>query len=112
MKEDFLQYKLSERLRQKEILFFHVPNGGKRSKREAAKFVAMGVRAGVHDLVVLLDKGVTVFIEVKVGKGVLSKSQEKFHEEIKMVSHNSHLLQSDSVEDGLAQLEAILALYD
>lgn len=28
---------------------FHVPNGGKRNKREAARLKAMGVRPGVHD---------------------------------------------------------------
>lgn len=31
-------------------LLFHVPNGGKRSKVEAARFKAMGVQAGVPDL--------------------------------------------------------------
>ena len=31
-------------------LLFHIPNGGKRSKAEAARFKAMGVRAGVSDI--------------------------------------------------------------
>lgn len=32
---------------------FHVPNGGSRSKIEGARFKAMGVRAGVSDLLLL-----------------------------------------------------------
>lgn len=31
-------------------LMFHIPNGGKRSKAEAARFVRMGVKAGVSDV--------------------------------------------------------------
>ena len=31
-------------------LMYHVPNGGKRSKSEAARFRAMGVKAGVPDI--------------------------------------------------------------
>lgn len=31
-------------------LLFHIPNGGKRSKTEAARFRAAGVRSGVPDL--------------------------------------------------------------
>lgn len=35
-----------------DAVFFHVPNGGKRTKAEAGRFKAMGVKAGVPDLVV------------------------------------------------------------
>lgn len=31
-------------------LMYHIPNGGKRSKSEAARFRAMGVKAGVPDI--------------------------------------------------------------
>lgn len=31
-------------------LMIHIPNGGKRSKSEAARFKAMGVKAGVSDV--------------------------------------------------------------
>ena len=35
----------------------HVPNGGRRDIREAAKFKRMGVKAGVPDLVLLYPSG-------------------------------------------------------
>lgn len=38
-------------------LLFHIPNGGKRSKAEAARFKAMGVRAGVSDIFLPVARG-------------------------------------------------------
>lgn len=35
----------------------HSPNGGYRGKREAAKFKAMGVKPGFHDLILLVRRG-------------------------------------------------------
>ena len=35
----------------------HSPNGGFRNKREAAKFKAMGTKAGFHDLILLVRRG-------------------------------------------------------
>jgi hypothetical protein len=34
------------------LTYAHVPNGGRRSKAEAGAFKAMGVRAGVPDLLI------------------------------------------------------------
>lgn len=59
-------------------MFFHIPNGGKRNAREAAKFKAMGVRAGVPDIVILAD-GRAYFMELKAGRGALTQSQREFH---------------------------------
>lgn len=38
-------------------LLHHIPNGGKRSKSEAARFKAMGVKAGVPDLFLPVPRG-------------------------------------------------------
>ncbi len=43
---------------------FHVPNGGKREGREAAKLQRMGVRAGVADLLWLRPAGIAVTFDV------------------------------------------------
>ena len=54
-------------------LMYHVPNGGKRSKSEAARFRAMGVKAGVPDIFLpvgiqkldLVDRGQYTIIRTK-----------------------------------------------
>jgi hypothetical protein len=43
---------LARWLRRRGVRFCHVPNGGTRGKREAAKLVAEGVEAGVPDYLV------------------------------------------------------------
>jgi len=111
MKEDYLQYKLCDWMRNRDIMHFHVPNGGKRNKREAARFKAMGVKAGVHDLIILLSDARVIFIELKVGKNKLQPAQIKFDEWLKNQSHQSHLIHADSVEEGVLQLRSILQSY-
>ena len=61
------------------IPFFHVPNGGYREKREAYKLKAMGVKAGVPDICILLARHGYhgLWIEMKREKGgVLSEAQK------------------------------------
>ena len=45
----------------------HVPNGGKRSKREAARFKRMGVRPGVSDYLLPVARGIhhSLWVELK-----------------------------------------------
>jgi hypothetical protein len=59
--------------------FFHVPNGGKRSKAEAGIFKAMGVDPGVEDLVFVQRGGLVYFLELKSPTGRRSKAQIDFH---------------------------------
>lgn len=54
---------------------FHVPNGGTRDKREAAKFKAMGVIRGEPDLILLKDYK-TFGLELKQPDGEQSLSQK------------------------------------
>lgn len=61
-----------------ELTFFHVPNGGRRSRTEGRIFKGLGVRAGVPDLVVLFPGGRTAFIEIKAPNGRLSAAQKAF----------------------------------
>lgn len=48
--EDKEQEIVARWLTRNRILFYHIPNGGKRDKREAAKFKRCGVQAGVPDI--------------------------------------------------------------
>lgn len=65
--------KMSER-----CAVWHTANGGKRSKSEGTRLKAMGVVAGVPDLIFVWSRDFTTrvgAIELKVGKGTLSASQ-------------------------------------
>lgn len=62
------------------ILAFHVPNGGSRNIKEAAKFKRMGVMAGVSDIIILTpSEGHNgAVLELKTTKGRVSKAQKEF----------------------------------
>ena len=63
-------------------LWFAVPNQrGTRKRWENEMLVAMGVRAGVPDLVFVLPGGRVGFIELKAAKGRMETSQLIFAEE-------------------------------
>lgn len=59
---------------------FHVPNGGSRNRIEAAKFKAMGVRAGVPDLILLHRSGAYAYLalELKAGKNTQTANQKLY----------------------------------
>lgn len=61
-------------------LLFHIPNGGRRDKREAARFKAMGVKPGVSDVFLPVARGGYhgLFIELKAPGGRASNYQKKF----------------------------------
>lgn len=58
-------------------LVYHVPNGGKRSKRTGASLKHQGVRRGIPDLVLPFARGgySHMYLELKTKKGHLSKDQ-------------------------------------
>lgn len=52
-----------------------IPNGGLRTKAEAARFAWTGVVAGIPDLLLMMPGGKVGFIEVKTDTGRLSPAQ-------------------------------------
>ena len=62
------------------VLWFHCPNGESRSARTGAKLKAMGVRAGVADLIIVRPGGLVYFLELKTAKGSLSIAQRAFRD--------------------------------
>jgi hypothetical protein len=62
------------------VVYFHVPNGGSRNAAEGARFKAIGVKAGVPDLIFLAHQRFYC-LEFKEpnGKGVLSTAQRAMH---------------------------------
>lgn len=61
-------------------LLFHIPNGGKRDAKEAARFKAMGVKAGVPDLClpVSMNGYAGLYIEMKYGKNTTTVKQKEW----------------------------------
>jgi hypothetical protein len=59
------------------LVWTHCPNGGKRSKVEAAIFKGLGVRPGVSDLL-LWHRGKAYALELKVEGGRPSEAQMQF----------------------------------
>lgn len=65
-----------------QVLVFHVPNGGLRTKAEAAKLKWVGVVPGVPDLVVIVPKGLVFLMEVKPIGGHLTGEQPAMFERL------------------------------
>ena len=65
-------------------LLFHIPNGGKRSKSEAVRFRAAGVRSGVPDLFLPCSRGGFhgLWIEMKAMGGRVSREQEQWRKDL------------------------------
>jgi hypothetical protein len=61
-------------------LWLHIPNGGWRTKVEAAKFARMGVRAGVLDLLLIDPAAKYYWLELKTKSGRLTEEQLAFCE--------------------------------
>jgi hypothetical protein len=76
-----------------ECLVFAIPNGGLRSKREAARLKWTGVLAGVPDLIVVAPRHV-LFIEVKAPKGVTSEDQKAVHAHLRGLGYTVAIARS------------------
>ena len=92
--EHKLQVMACKYLKAQGILHFSVPNGGKRSYMTANYLKAEGLTAGVADLVVLLPKGTTVFLEFKAKKGKQQEEQKKFEKEVTELGFDYHVVKS------------------
>ena len=58
-----------------DAIIYAVPNGGLRTKAEAARMKWTGTLAGVPDLAIIAPGGMARFLEVKAGAGRLSPEQ-------------------------------------
>ncbi len=78
--EQFLQRAVCAHLKVRGVpglVWFHPPNGGKRSPIEAAIMNGLGVRAGVADLI-FLHVGIAYALELKAEGGRQTESQMRF----------------------------------
>lgn len=92
------------------LLLHHSPNGGKRNAREAARFKAMGTRAGFPDLALLVPRGPYhgAFFELKAPKGVLSVYQKAYIEALRKQGYYIAIIRS--IDDFINETEKYLQL--
>lgn len=117
-KEENIQMQIVTYCRHKNILMFAPVNeniwagvirqtligllGEARGKATAARIISklvsknqrMGQKPGVTDLVVMLDKGLTIFVELKTKTGRLSEDQKKFGSELTRRGHYGYVCRS------------------
>jgi len=104
--EQLIHRAVVQHLRQRGVpglVYFHVPNGGKRKPIEAAIFKSLGVRAGVSDLI-LLHGGHFFALELKAPGGKPTESQIEFQQAV----HNAggYTAMPEGLDRALACLEA------
>lgn len=92
----------------RNIVWMHIPNGGKRTKAEAGIFKALGVKAGTPDLVFILPGGRAAFAEIKGPNGRLSPTQKAFKEDVEELG--CPWVEVKSIDDMKAALQAWGAL--
>lgn len=63
--------------------FTHIPLGGQRHSRAAARLAAMGTKAGWPDYIIV-HNGNAIFIELKTDRGSLSAVQKQVHEKLRL----------------------------
>lgn len=91
--EHRLQCSIVETLDKAEIMFFAVPNGGKRDRKTAEDLRKEGLRPGVSDLILLLPKR-AVFVEVKVPGNYQSPKQKTFQKVVELLGFEYHVWKS------------------
>ena len=101
MTEHDLQCAICNYLDIRRVCYWAVPNGGKRSKTESARFKKEGVKSGVPDISIVHD-GMYFGLEVKkpktlTPKGRLSKNQKEMIEKIE--EHGGDVKVVYSVQD-------------
>lgn len=109
-REDILQFHAAQWLRANNIAFIHVPNEGKRSAREAARLIALGLQPGAHDLILFLPDGVFL-IELKTIDGKVSQHQKNWHERLSKMQYRQTILRAASPDDLISQLAELLKAH-
>ena len=88
-----------------QVVIFAVPNGGLRSKAEAARLKWTGVLAGVLDLVLVLPERRSAYWETKTPKGRLTDDQRKFIAKLEAAGHVWALVRD--IDDARRELVAL-----
>ena len=107
--EDNFQKAVARYLDAKGVLWFHCPNGGHRNVAEAAKLKAMGVKAGIPDILILEPRKFCygLAIELKVGKNKCTDYQKEMQRYF--IAHNWNVLVSYSLDEVIHEIDKYLS---
>jgi len=97
--EDDLQHAVITFLRwalPHDAMAWAIPNGGKRSPREAARMKGLGVVSGIPDIGICF-RGRCIFLELKSARGVMSEAQKAMHK--KLIYCGADVMLIRSLED-------------
>ena len=76
-----------------QYCIFSVPNGGLRTKTEAKILKQTGLKAGVSDLIIVLNSKV-LFCELKTEIGTQSDEQKEFEKIVTLLNHKYYLIRT------------------
>jgi hypothetical protein len=85
------------------LVWWHTPNGGRRSRIEAAIFAGLGVRPGVADLI-LLHNGRVFALELKTDAGRPTAAQMQFVSDFNAAGGTAAI--TNGLDQALRALEA------
>jgi hypothetical protein len=87
----------------RETYFFAVPNGGFRTRTEAAILIGQGVKPGVPDLI-FISRGKPFGLELKAAKGVVSDNQVTAHDSLRGAGMKIGIART--IDEAIASLKA------
>lgn len=91
------------------LAYCHVPNGGYRTPAQAGAFKALGVRAGVPDLLLWTPFGRSFGIELKAGRGRISDVQVLWRSTLESLGHRVYVCWSLDEVEAVLRLEGVPA---
>lgn len=113
--EDDCQRAIVKVLRRYEGLGFltycHVPNQLGRTATLRKIFAALGLRAGVSDLLIFLKGGRTLFVELKIKNNYQHEAQKTWQNRVEGLGYDYHLLTMTDPQDGVRQVHKLLEGY-
>jgi hypothetical protein len=89
------------------LAFCHVGNGEWRHKATGGRLKAMGVRAGVPDLLIWLPGGSGFGVELKAGASKLSPAQTFWHFTLETLGHRIYVVRSLDEMEMLLRAEGV-----
>lgn len=92
------------------LAFAHCPNGERRDPVTGARLKAMGVRAGVPDMLVWAKGGAHFGIELKTAGGHLSPTQSLWHRLLHLLGHRVHVCRSVDEVEAVLRREGVPAI--